>query len=69
MDALLYKEDWEETKERLDNFVDVMHQIAREAVDSPEVLHDAPHSRPVRRLDEVRAAKEQIVRHAFGADR
>jgi len=68
-EALMIEPTETETKERLDDFVDVMHQIAREAVDSPEVLHDAPHSRPVRRLDEVRAAKEQIVRHAFGADR
>ena len=68
-EALMIEPTENETKERLDNFVDVMHQIAREAMDSPEVLHDAPHSRPVRRLDEVRAAKEQIVRHAFGADR
>jgi glycine dehydrogenase subunit 2 len=68
-EALMIEPTETETKERLDNFVDVMHQIAREAVDSPEVLHDAPHSRPVRRLDEVRAAKEQIVRHAFGTER
>ena len=65
-EALMIEPTETETKERLDNFVGVMHQIAREAADSPEVLHDAPHSRPVRRLDEVRAAKEQIVRHAFG---
>jgi hypothetical protein len=28
-------------------------------------LHDAPHDRPVRRLDEVRAAKNPIVRYRF----
>ena len=45
--------------------VDTMLQIAREAAEAPELLHDAPHSRSVRRLDEVRAAKDQIVRHVF----
>jgi len=55
-----------ETKERLDHFVDVMLRIAAEAVDEPEVLHEAPHTRPVRRLDEVRAAKDPIVRYDFG---
>ena len=57
-----------EPKERLDAFVEVMKTIAREAAESPELLKDAPHERPVRRLDEVKAAKEPIVRHAFPAD-
>ena len=65
-EALMIEPTETETKERLDHFVDVMLQIAREAADAPELLHDAPHSRPVRRLDEVRAAREQIVRHGFG---
>ncbi len=66
-EALMIEPTETETKERLDHFVDVMLQIAREAVDAPELLHDAPRNRPVRRLDEVRAAKEQIVRHGFAA--
>jgi len=64
-EALMIEPTETETKERLDHFVDVMLQIAREAADAPELLHGAPHNRPVRRLDEVRAAKEQIVRHPF----
>jgi glycine dehydrogenase subunit 2 len=55
-----------EPKERLDAFIAVMRTIAREAAESPELLKDAPHHRPVRRLDEVKAAKEPIVKHAFG---
>ena len=55
-----------EPKERLDAFVEVMKTIAREAAESPELLKEAPHTRPVRRLDEVKAAKEPIVKHAFG---
>jgi glycine cleavage system protein P-like pyridoxal-binding family len=42
-----------------------MLAIAREAADAPEFVHEAPHSRPVKRLDEVRAAKDQIVRYRF----
>jgi len=42
-----------------------MKEIAREAAKSPEILKEAPHSRPVRRLDEVRAAKQPILRYLF----
>lgn len=58
-----------EPKERLDAFVEVMRTIAREAAESPELLKSAPQKRPVRRLDEVKAAKEPIVRHEFGGAR
>ena len=58
-----------EPKERLDAFVEAMKTIAREAAEKPELLKEAPHTRPVRRLDEVKAAKEPIVRHAFGERR
>jgi glycine cleavage system protein P-like pyridoxal-binding family len=42
-----------------------MLAIAREAAESPKTLKEAPHQRPVKRLDEVRAAKQQVVRYAF----
>ena len=54
-----------ETKETLDAFCDAMLEIAREAAESPELLKEAPHHRPVRRLDEVRAAKSPIVKYGF----
>jgi glycine dehydrogenase subunit 2 len=54
-----------ETKETLDAFCDAMLAIAREAADDPELLKDAPHHRPVRRLDEVRAAKRPVVKYGF----
>ncbi|MFN0154559.1 MAG: aminomethyl-transferring glycine dehydrogenase subunit GcvPB [Gaiella sp.] len=65
-EALMVEPTETETKERLDEFVEAMRQIAREAIESPETLHAAPRSRPVRRLDEVKAAKEPIVKHTFG---
>ena len=42
-----------------------MRSIAEEAASSPELVKDAPRSRPVRRLDEVRAAKQPVVRYLF----
>jgi glycine dehydrogenase subunit 2 len=64
-EALMIEPTETEPKERLDEFVDAMKAIAREAAASPEVLKEAPHGRPVRRLDEVRAAKQPILRHSF----
>ncbi len=42
-----------------------MLAIAREAAESPDLLHEAPHNRPVTRLDEVKAAKRAVVRYGF----
>ncbi len=64
-EALMIEPTESEAKETLDAFCDAMLAIAREAADEPELVHSAPHSRPVKRLDEVRAAKEQIVRYRF----
>jgi glycine dehydrogenase subunit 2 len=48
--------------DRLDHFAAAMEQIAREAAESPDVLHQAPHTTPVDRLDEGRAARELKLR-------
>ena len=64
-EALMIEPTETEPKERLDGFVDAMLAIAREAGDSPELLKEAPHGRPVRRLDEVRAAKQPVLRYLF----
>jgi glycine dehydrogenase subunit 2 len=66
-EALMIEPTETETKERLDAFVAAMLQIAREAEEAPDLLKDAPRSRPVRRLDEVRAAKDLVVRFEPGA--
>jgi glycine dehydrogenase subunit 2 len=50
-----------ESRETLDDFVQALQRIAEEARTDPALLHDAPHSTPVRRLDEVRAAKELVL--------
>ncbi len=47
-----------ESKETLEAFAAAAKQIAREAVESPDLLKTAPHGMPVSRLDEVRAVRE-----------
>jgi glycine dehydrogenase subunit 2 len=54
-----------EAKETLDAFCEAMLAIAREAAESPELLKEAPHTRPVRRLDEVKAVREPVLRYGF----
>jgi glycine cleavage system P protein (glycine dehydrogenase) subunit 2 len=65
-EALMIEPTETETKETLDSFADAMLAIAQEASERPELLKDAPHNRPVRRLDEVKAAKRAVVRYRFG---
>jgi glycine dehydrogenase subunit 2 len=60
-EALMIEPTETESKAVLDAFVDAMRQIADEAKTAPEKLRQAPHKTPVRRLDEVRAARELTV--------
>jgi glycine dehydrogenase subunit 2 len=61
-EAMMIEPTETETKETMDEFIAVMRQIAQEAQSTPELLHSAPHSTPVGRMDEVRAAREPILR-------
>ena len=65
-EALMIEPTETEAKETLDAFADAMHAIAREAADDPDVVKGAPHTRPVGRLDEVKAVKQLVVRYGFG---
>ncbi len=47
-----------ESREELDAFAEAMHLIRKEAQHNPEKIRTAPHTLPVRRVDEVRAARE-----------
>ncbi len=60
-EALMIEPTETESKETLDAFADALIQIADEARTNPELLKTAPHRAPLRRLDEVRAAKELIL--------
>lgn len=55
--AIMIEPTETESKETLDSFIDIMHRIAEEAVSDPEALKSAPHTTPVRRLDETSAAR------------
>jgi len=61
-ECLLIEPTETESPEELDNFVEAMTKILDEAVQTPNILHEAPYTRPVRRLDEVRAARELDLR-------
>ena len=60
--ALMIEPTETETVETLDGFIDAMLAIAQEAKDDPELVKNAPHSTPVRRLDEARAARKPVLR-------
>ncbi|NCC34688.1 MAG: glycine dehydrogenase subunit 2, partial [Chloroflexia bacterium] len=62
-EALMIEPTETEGKRTLDIFIQAMRDIAREAVETPEILHNAPTTAPVRRLDEVRAARQPILRY------
>ena len=53
-----------ESKETLDGFIEIMKHIAAEAISDPESLKTAPHTTPVRRLDETTAARQPVLRYA-----
>lgn len=57
-ECLLIEPTETETREALDAFVDAMAAILAEARDNAELVKGAPYSQPVRRLDDVRAARE-----------
>jgi glycine dehydrogenase subunit 2 len=56
-ECLLIEPTETETKDVLDAFVAAMSQIQKEAQQEPERVRSAPHTMPVRRLDDVRAAR------------
>jgi glycine dehydrogenase subunit 2 len=65
-EALMVEPTETETRETLDAFADAIVEILREAVtDGPEVARGAPYTTPVRRLDEVAAAKRPVIRQAL----
>ena len=61
--ALMIEPTETESKETLDEFIDAMRAIAREAKEEPELLKTAPHTPKVRRLDETTAARKPKLRY------
>lgn len=56
-EAIMIEPTESENKERLDEFVNVMLKIAKEAKTNPKKLISAPHTTPVKRVDETTAAR------------
>ncbi len=52
-----------ESKETLDDFIEAMIQIAKEAEENPEIVQEAPHTTVVSRLDETLAARKPVLRY------
>jgi glycine dehydrogenase subunit 2 len=61
-EALLIEPTETETKETLDRFAAILVHILSEAAEDPEIARTAPHTTPVRRLDEAGAARKPVVR-------
>jgi glycine dehydrogenase subunit 2 len=61
-EALMIEPTESETRETLDAFCEAMLQIAEEARTEPELLREAPHDTPLRRLDEAAAARHPRLR-------
>ena len=60
--AIMIEPTETESIETLDGFIDAMIKIAKEATGDPELISTAPHNTPIRRLDEVKAARTPTVR-------
>jgi glycine dehydrogenase subunit 2 len=65
-EALMIEPTETESKETLGAFAEAMLKIAEEAQENPDLLHQAPHTVPVTRLDEVRAARHPVLRRKPG---
>ena len=55
--AIMIEPTESESRETIDQFIDAMKSIAKEAQEQPELLHDAPRNPKVQRLDETLAAR------------
>lgn len=61
-EAIMIEPTETEPKSTLDEFIEVMRQIAQEAKENPELVTSAPHTTPLKRLDEARAARQPVLR-------
>ncbi|MDH5736849.1 MAG: aminomethyl-transferring glycine dehydrogenase subunit GcvPB [Gammaproteobacteria bacterium] len=68
-ECLLIEPTETESREEIDGFIDAMIRIREEAASDPEKLRQAPFTTPVRRLDDVKAARElNLVWHPQSSD-
>ena len=64
-EALMIEPCETESKETMDEVCGIYCKLFELAHSDPETLHTAPHSTPVRRLDEVGAARNMVLRYQF----
>jgi glycine dehydrogenase subunit 2 len=62
-EALMIEPTETESKETLDQFIDIMRTVALEAKHTPNVVKEAPHNTIIKRLDEALAARKPIVKY------
>ena len=60
-EAMMIEPTENESIDTLDCFIDIMHHIAREAAETPDIVKTAPHNTPIGRVDDVLAAKHPIL--------
>jgi glycine dehydrogenase subunit 2 len=63
-EAIMIEPTETESKETLDEFIEKMIQIAKEAEENPEMVQEAPHTTVVKRLDEATAARKPILKYS-----
>lgn len=61
-EAMMIEPTETESRERLDEFIEAMRSIAREARENPEIVKTAPHNTVIVRVDEVAAARHPLVK-------
>lgn len=64
-EALMLEPTETESKETMDQVINVLNEIQAEAYKNPDKIKNAPTNAPVRRIDEVRAARHPVVRFHF----
>lgn len=62
-EAIMIEPTESEHKELLDDFVETMIQIAQTAKENPEEILSAPHTTPVKKIDEVQAARHPDLKY------
>jgi glycine dehydrogenase subunit 2 len=62
LEALMIEPTETENKETLDKYAEILERVVKEAYENPDVLKNAPHNTPVRRVDEVLASKKPVFR-------
>lgn len=64
-EAMMIEPTETESLETLDAYAEVMREVLARAQTDPALVQEAPHHTPVRRLDEVRAARNPVLRYSF----